>query len=141
MRGFMDIPQIPRFDPPKVPDTPTKYPVGVLVLTETGQWYLIRKDGKLKIPTARVLESWDFRTVVHTSTIALSKTPTVGTLGFRDGTLIENMANGKLYLISANLRRQITNPDIWDLLFINAEDVILVSEDETNLHKEGEPLK
>lgn len=140
MRGFMEIPKLPHFDPPVVPQTPTKYPVGVLVLTETGQWYFIRKDGKLKIPTERVLDSWDFRTVVHTSNAALSKTPTVGTLGFRDGTLIENMADGKLYLISGNLRRQIINPDVWNLLFLNSEDVILVSQDETNLHKEGESL-
>ena len=139
MRGIMY--ELPEFEPPVVPETPTKYPAGVLVLTETGHFYLIRREGKLRIPSTRILESWDFARVVHTSEAALSKTPTVGTLGFRDGTLIENMADGKLYLISANLRRQITNPDWWDLLFINSEDVILVSEAETNLHKEGEPLK
>jgi hypothetical protein len=137
----MEIPKLTEFTPPVIPTTPTKYPVGVLVLTEEGNWYVIRKSGKARVPTARVLESWEFRFTVFTSEVALSKTPTLGKIGFRDGTLIQNMADAKLYLISENKRRQVINPDVWNLMFFREEDVILVSQDETNLHEEGEPLK
>lgn len=136
----MKIPELPEFKTPEIPETPTKYPAGVLLLTETGKWYLMGKQGKFLIPNERVLASWDFYNIVYTSDIALSKTPTLRKLGFRNGTLIKNIADAKLYLISEDKRRQILNPDVLNLLFLNEEDAILVSQDEINLHQEGEPL-
>ncbi len=137
----MRVPELPQFDTPEVPKTPTKYPAGVLLLTETGKWYLMGKQSKFEINSPRVLESWDFPYTVFTSDVALSKTPTLKVLGFRNGTLIKNIADAKLYLISDSKRRQIQNPDVLDLLFLREEDALLVSQDETNLHEEGEPLK
>lgn len=137
----MRVPELLEFETPRIPETPTKYPAGVLLLTETGKWYLMQSTGKRKITSERVLESWDFGYTVFTSDIALSKTPAVGILGFRNGTLIKNIADAKLYLISDGKRRQIQNPDVLDLLFLREEDALLVSQDETNLHQEGEPLK
>ncbi len=141
MRNIMTVPELPKFETPKIPKTPTKYPAGVLLLTEVGNWYLMGKQSKFEISSSRVLESWDFAHVVYTSEIALSKIPTLKTLGFRNGTLIKNIADAKLYLISDGKRRQIQNPDVLDLLFLREEDALLISQDETNLHEEGEPLK
>jgi hypothetical protein len=125
---------------PEVPQAPTQYPVGVVVQTEIPNWYFIRSAGKLKIASVRALDSWNFGHFVFSSEIALSKTPTIGILGFREGTLIKSVTDAKLYLISENKRRQIIDPDILDLLFLSVEDAILVSEKEINLHSEGLPI-
>lgn len=64
----------------------------------------------------------------------------VAKLGFRDGSLIHNVADGKIYLISNNKRRHITSPDTLDLLGVNRESAVDVSEFEVNLQELGEPL-
>jgi hypothetical protein len=63
-----------------------------------------------------------------------------GKLGLREGTLINNVANGKMYLISENKKRQITNPDWLELLNYSEFDCLKVSDEEANLHEDGEDL-
>jgi hypothetical protein len=63
-----------------------------------------------------------------------------GKLGFRDGTLIKNIADGKLYLISQNKRRHIIDPDTFEKYGLDRSNIIEVSESEANMHELGENL-
>ena len=89
----------------------TNFPSGIAVKTDRASYWI--KDGKrFKIVSDRAEKSWSFTTVYATET-SLAGIKLVGTLGFRDGTLIKNIADGKIYLISQNKRRQIVSPDTF----------------------------
>ena len=64
----------------------------------------------------------------------------VGTLGFRDGTLIKNIADGKIYLISQNKRRHIIDPDSFTKYGLDRSNIVEVSEAEVNMHDIGDNL-
>lgn len=114
------------------------YPSGLAV--STGEVvYFIKGRSKFKVFSDRVVESWSFNPVPG-SEESLKRFKRVGTLGFRDGTLIKNFADGKTYLISDNKRRHIENPDIFPKFGLDESRVLVVSQEETNLHDEGEVL-
>jgi hypothetical protein len=124
---------------PAIPTTPTNYPYGLCIQTEAG-YFLMREKFRFRIPTERVLESWSFN-VIQSSEAAVKHIKVGGKIGFRDGTIIHNMADGKHYLISQNKRRHIVDPDVWERFGLDWGNVILVSEEEANLHNDGEVLK
>jgi hypothetical protein len=64
----------------------------------------------------------------------------VGKLGFRDGTLIKNIADGKIYLVSQNKRRHVVTPDSFAKYGLDRSSIVEVSESETNMHDLGENL-
>ena len=116
----------------------TNFPSGIAVKTDKATYWI--KDGKrFKLISDRATTSWLF-TTVNATEAALSGIKLVGKLGFRDGTLIKNIADGKLYLISQNKRRHIKSPDIFDRYGLDRSRVVEVSEDETNMHDQGEDL-
>lgn len=118
--------------------TPTNFPSGIAIKTEKATYWI--KDGKrFKIISDRAVKSWDFTTVKATEA-AVSEMKLIGKLGFRDGTLIKNIADGKIYLISQNKRRQIVDPDSFNKYGLNRSKVIEVSEIETNMHDVGENI-
>lgn len=119
---------------------PTEYPTGVCVRGSSGEYYYINGRYRHPISSQRVLDSWDFPRVIESNEQALGKYQKTARLGFRDGTLIHDMGTGKLYFISQRLRRQIRNPEYLAGLRLNVKDAILVSADEANLHRDGEPL-
>lgn len=123
---------------PEPPRIRTDYPFGTCVQTETGYW-LIRDKMRFKIPTERTLASWSFNIVPSTES-AVKHYKTAGKLGFRDGTLIKNAANGKMYIIAANKKRHITNPDFFDNTLIDRAKMVEVSDYEAELHEDGEVL-
>ena len=117
---------------------PTNFPSGLAVKTEIATYWI--KDGKkFKLISERAEKSWLFPTVQATEA-ALANIKTVGKLGFRDGTLIKNIADGKMYLISQNKRRHIISPDVFDTYGLNKNMIIEVSEAETNMHDQGDNL-
>ena len=79
-------------------------------------------------------------TTVNATEAALSGIKLVGKLGFRDGALIKNIADGKMYLISQNKKRHIVDPDTFDRYGLNRSSVIEVSEAEANMHQLGDNL-
>jgi hypothetical protein len=87
----------------------------------------------------RAAQSWCFTTVLATEA-ALSGVKLVGKLGFRDGTLIKNMADGKMYLVSQNKLRHIVDPDSFTKYGLDRSKVIEVSEAEVSAHDLGEKL-
>ena len=117
---------------------PTNFPSGLAVKTEKSTYWI--KDGKrYRLISDRAASSWNFPTVLATES-ALSGFKVVGKLGFRDGTLIKNITDGKMYLISQNKRRHITSPDVFERYGLDRSLMIEVGEDEVNMHEEGEGL-
>jgi hypothetical protein len=126
---------------PDRPMLPVPYPSGVCVGDETGKWFYIKGQYKIPITSHRVLQSWSFATVIRGSEDSLSGFhTTTGPLGFRDGTLLKNFADGKMYLVSENKVRHIVNPDWLEWLGLQDYNVIHASDDEIKLHEEGDVL-
>jgi hypothetical protein len=118
--------------------SPTNFPSGLAVKTDKATYWI--KDGKrFKLISDRATASWSFPTVNATES-ALSLMKVAGKLGFRDGTLIKNIADGKLYLISQNKRRHIIDPDSFKQYGLSRSNIIEVSESEVNMHELGENL-
>lgn len=118
--------------------SPTNFPSGLAVKTDKGTYWI--KDGKgYKLISKRAEESWAFTTVYATES-ALSIIKQSGKLGFRDGALIKNVADGKMYLISQNKRRHIVDPDSFSRYGLDRSRVVEVSEMEINAHELGENL-
>ena len=117
---------------------PTVFPSGIAVKTESGI-YWIKDNKRFKLISDRAAKSWMF-TTVNSIDKAVSGMKLAGKLGFRDGTLIKNIADGKMYLVSQNKRRHIVNPDSFDRYGFDRSKVIEVSETETAAHDLGEDL-
>lgn len=117
---------------------PTNFPSGLAVKTDKATYWI--KDGKrYKLISDRAAKSWSF-TTVNATEAALSGIKLVGKLGFRDGTLIKNIADGKMYLVSQNKLRHIVDPDIFDRYGLDRSNLIEVSEAEIKAHDIGETL-
>lgn len=123
------------------PTGPTVYPVGTVVKTEKCH-YLINKDGKrYRYGSERMFNSWNYQHVVETSEIALSNYPVaVSKLKFRDGSLLNNVADGKLYLVSDRTLRHVVSPEALERLNLTREDATVVSDAEIKVMKQGEEL-
>jgi hypothetical protein len=78
---------------------------------------------------------------VNATDASLVNIKLAGKLGFRDGTLIKNIADGKMYLISQNKRRHIVDPEVFNKYGLDRSITLEVSESETNMHDLGESLQ
>jgi hypothetical protein len=122
----------------KTVTSPTIFPSGIAVKTDKGIYWI--KDGKrFKLISDRAAKSWMFTTVLATES-SVSGMKLAGKLGFRDGTLIKNISDGKLYLISQNKKRHIVDPDTFDKFGLDRSKVVEVSAFETSMHELGEDL-
>jgi Ni/Co efflux regulator RcnB len=117
---------------------PTIFPSGLAVSTEKNI-YWIKDFKRYRLISKRAAESWMFTTVMATET-AVSGMKLAGKLGFRDGTLIKNIADGKMYLISQNKRRHLVDPDSFAKYGLDRNSVVEVSESETAAHELGDSL-
>lgn len=135
-------PQPTQPEPVKVlPEHPVDYPAGTFVYTTSGNRYLIRPNGQKQRVGLNVYLSWDFPLKVLTTDAALTKYPTAITqLGFRDGSLLINIADGKMYLVSDYTRRHITSPDVLERLGVTKDDFMVVSDADINIMKRGAEL-
>ena len=117
---------------------PTNFPSGIAVKTDKDTYWI--KDGKrYRLISNRAAQSWCFTTVLATEA-ALTGIKLAGKLGFRDGSLIKNLADGKMYLVSQNKRRHIASPDVFIQYGLDKSKMIEVSESECEMHEEGEKL-
>ena len=120
------------------PLVPTQYPSGVAVFDGINT-YFIKNNKKYRIVSERALKSWGFN-VWYGSPESLSKTALGGILGFRDGSVIKDVSNGKIYLVVNSMKQHITTPDFFDKFGIDRNLIIEVSAKEAELHKNGEPI-
>lgn len=123
------------------PVTPQVYPAGTAVVTSEGR-YFINKDGKrYRITTDAIWDSWKFPLTVYTSEPALQGYPiALSRLGFRDGSLLNNIADGKLYVVSGGVLRHIVDPLVFTRLGVSQQDAVVVSDAEINIMKQGEAI-
>lgn len=124
-----------------IAQTPTEYPVGAFIKTEKGLFYILNPQKRYRVLTTRVLDSWSPHRVIVTSEAAAGNYRVVAKLGFRNGSLIHNIADGKIYLIESGKRRHVTSPDVLERIGATRKDVVSVSLDEIKLHELGEELK
>ena len=117
---------------------PTNFPSGIAVKTDKDTYWI--KDGKrYRLISDRAAQSWCFTTVLATEA-ALSGIKLLGKLGFRDGTLIKSVADGKMYLVSQNKLRHIVDPDSFNRYGLDRSKMIEVSEKEISAHDLGESI-
>lgn len=120
------------------PEEPTRYPDGVCVVTESGRYYL-KGVTKYKIKSDTVFKSWDFPVVLESTDAAISQyQPSLRRLGFRDGTLIRDIYDQRLYIIADGLRVPVTSVDMYKLLDIDNRKIPYVSHEDVIFHKEKE---
>lgn len=110
-------------------------PSGLIANTEKG-FYYVKSGKRFKFISERAKDSWSLNSI-RTTEKALGSLPVSGLLGFRDGSLLKDISDGKIYLISDNKRRHIVDPDV--LLWLNF-GVIEVGEKEISFHQLGEKL-
>lgn len=125
------------------PTTPlSEFPQGTFIHTEAGYFMVTGAGRRFRFSTTRVLNSWAPQRIVSTTedNPAVKKLKVVAKMKFRNGSLLYSQADGKMYLVSDNKVRHITNPDILTGLNIARQDAVWVSIDEIKLHEEGEPL-
>lgn len=122
-------------------ESPLQYPAGTCVKTDKCT-YFIMKDGKrYRITSDNVELSWRFPLTVITSESALSNYPVaLSKLPFRDGSLLNNFADGKLYLVSEGLLHHITDPRFLDRIQRNRDDAMVVSDADIKIMKVGAPI-
>lgn len=121
------------------PTFPVEYPDGVLVESERGVYYI--KGGKrYKLYSPRVVQSWSLKPIVGSEVSLANYKRAAQPLGFRDSTLIHNIADGRLYIISGNKRRQVVSPDVLKQFGWSWDDAIIVSDEEAKLHEQGEVI-
>lgn len=125
---------------PVLPTSRVDYPEGVCVKTEKGHFY-IGKKYRHPIKTQRVLDSWRFDVLASTEAAVAHLLVSRSPLGFRAGTVIQNIADSRIFVISKNQKRLVVNPDVLYNYGYTLDDVLVVSEEEANLHGFGEVLK
>lgn len=123
---------------PQIIINPVIIPSGLAVKTDKGI-YWVKDNKRFKLISDRAAKSWAFTTVLATEQ-AISSMKVVGKLGFRDGTLIKNISDGKMYLVSQNKRRHIVDPDSFLKYGLDRSRVVEVSESEVNMHDLGDNL-
>jgi len=122
----------------QIVSSPTLFPSGLAVKTDKATYWI--KDGKrFKLISDRAATSWCFPTVNATEAAVVGM-KLVGKLGFRDGTLIKNIADGKMYLVSQNKRRHIIDPDSFIKYGLDRSVMIEVSQAEIDMQELGENL-
>ena len=118
--------------------SPTNFPSGLAVKTDKDTYWI--KDGKrYKLISDRAAKSWSF-TTVNATEAALTGFKVAGKLGFRDGSLIKNISDGKMYLVSQNKLTHIVDPDSFIRYGLIRSDIIEVSGAEILAHDLGESI-
>lgn len=124
----------------QLPTTRTDYPFGSYVKTEKGYFYIKDNAKRYRIISERCLNSWSPHRVIETTESAVQHLRIAARLKFRNGSLIWNISDGRIYLVENGLRRHIVSPDALTRIGAVAKDVVCVSIEEINLHEQGKDL-
>ena len=123
-----------------LPTYPVVYPLGTYLKTEAGYFYISGPTKRLRIISERVLNSWCPLRVVETTEAAVKNYKVWAKLSFRNGSLIHNIADGKIYLVEGTKRRHIVSPEALERIGATTSDVVSVSLTEINLQEQGDDL-
>lgn len=123
---------------------PVEYPAGTFIRTEKGYFYIVSPTKRYRLITERAVSSWSPQRIVKTTEAAVSKYRIAAKMKFRNGSLIWNLSDGKIYLIENGKRRWVVSPDVLTSLGLDPtktmKEVICVGQEEINLHELGEDL-
>lgn len=112
-----------------LPTEPVRYPAGIGLSTPSGDYFLNKDGRRYKFPTKKVFDSWALPLVVTTSDIAVSKYPVAVTkMSFRDGSLLHNIVNGRMYLVTGGALCQIVAPETLEKLGLTMNDATVVGQ-------------
>lgn len=129
---------------PTLPTSPVEYPSGVFIHTEKGYFYIHGEGKRMRITSERVLASWSPQRIIATSEAAAINYKITSKIRFRNGSLIWNLSDGRIYLIENGTRRHVVSPDAFTRIGVDytnlGKHVIYVSLDEVQIHPEGAPL-
>lgn len=117
----------------------TKFPTGTVVHSPNG-YFFIKGSVALRIANKSILDSWRFPRIVEVEQSSIKDFPVAGKLGYRDGTALKAYGSRKIYLVSGQKVRHVTDPETLMKLGIFSEDIVVVADEEIFIHKEGEPL-
>lgn len=126
----------------RLPTEPTEYPIGTFLHTEAGYFYIAAEGKRYRLISKRLLDSWKPIRVVETTEAAVKNYKTFAKMKFRNGSLIHNLADGKIYLIVKGMRCQMVSPEAFERLGTTPNDksITTCSLEEIMLHNEGEPI-
>ncbi len=110
-------------------------PSGLIAHTEKGYFYVKGKK-RFKFISNRAMDSWNLL-VIDTKELMMAEYPISGVVGFRDGSLLKDISDGKIYLVSDNKRRHVVEPDVLE--WINTP-IIQAGQKEIFVHAEGDKL-
>ena len=111
-------------------------PSGLIAQTDQGYFY-IKGQKKFKFVSDNAMRSWNLPVIKTTSDI-LNKYVSAGILGYRDGTLVKDISDGRIYLISDSKRRLIVEPEVFEWL---PGDIKEVGRKEISIHTQGDVLE
>lgn len=100
--------------------------------------YYLKGDKGYKFISQRAQNTWKLPVLNLDPRVDSLPNNIVGSLGFRDGSLIQNFKDGKLYLVSDAKKRLLTAP-LEDYGF-DWTDVISISDEEAKFHQDGMEL-
>ena len=120
------------------PSGRVNYIDGLAVETELG-YYLVRRGVRVPFPSKRVFDTWGLH-AIRSSEAACQHLPVVGIMGIREGSLVVDFMDNKLYMISGGKRRLVSNPSFLEDLQIDPIEAIVVSHEEILLHSEAEVI-
>lgn len=126
--------------PKSLPTEPQVYPVGSAVRTESSIYYIKDEKTRMRIQSEKILESWNFHRVIPSNELSLKNYRILGKLGFRSGSLIHNVADGKIYLVEKNKLRHVQSVEALNLIGAVYDDAVSVSLTDIQIHDIGEPL-
>lgn len=122
------------------PSEPVMYPSGVFIHTEEGYFFIVSPTKRYRLVSKRVLDSWSPQRVIETSEATVVNYNVVAKLKFRNGSLIHNLADGNIYLISDGKRRQILTSEGISRIGAVPKEIVTVSDEEMNLHELGDVI-
>ena len=108
-----------------------------LIGSNAGSFYYVKGNKRFKFVSERAMQSWCLP-VLKIDAGFLNKLTSGGTLGFRDGSLVKDISDGKIYLISDSKRRHVVSPDV---LSWSNTDIVDAGQKEILVHQEGEPIE
>lgn len=122
------------------PTEPVVYPSGTFIHTEKGYFFIVDNTKRYRLISERAVASWRPARIVETSEAAVAKYRIAAKQRFRNGSLIHNLADGKIYLIVDGQRRHMVSPEAFERIGAKPSEAITVSKNEIEMHELGEEI-
>lgn len=104
-----------------------------------GIYFYVKNGMKLRIPSVPILKSQNYPRVIKVTPKAANRIPnSAAKIGLREGSVVKDISDGRLYLISGNKARHIVSPIVLSQL--GNPSAILVSHADILLHEGGREI-